>query len=244
MKLVFAGTTYKLHTLSLALYAFFLFFLLGLGFWQLTRATEKSHFLEQQQQATSKDTMTLTTIMSDNAASHRYRRIKLNGVYDASHQFLLDNQILKGQVGYFVVTPFRVQGSHRAVLVNRGWLPLNKDRRILPDVSITVLKNHLAGRINQFPGTGIILTGANTPTAGWPSVVQLVDYQVLAKKLGYPLFPFQIELDADMDEGYLREWKAVKIMLPQQHIAYAFQWFALAITLTYLFIRVSRVSDE
>jgi surfeit locus 1 family protein len=82
---------------------------------------------------------------------------------------------------------------------------------------------------------GIKLNGAEIPTKGWPSVVQVIDNQVLANKLGYPVFPYQIELENDLPEGYKRDWQAAKIMLPEQHTAYAIQWFALAFTLTMLF---------
>jgi surfeit locus 1 family protein len=39
-----------------------------------------------------------------------------------------------------------------------------------------------------------------------------------------------------MEEGYSRDWKKKSVMLPEKHIAYAVQWFGLAITLTVLFI--------
>jgi surfeit locus 1 family protein len=76
-------------------------------------------------------------------------------------------------------------------------------------------------------------------------VVQVIDSQILAKKLDYSLFPFQIELDKDQAEGFKREWQTTTIMLPEQHTAYAIQWFALALTLTLLFIGYScKRNDE
>jgi surfeit locus 1 family protein len=138
------------------------------------------------------------------------------------------------------MTPFKIQGINQSVLVNRGWLALNKDRRILPDVSVSEAKRTITGRVNHFPVVGIRLAGAEIPTEGWPSVVQVADSQVLAAKLGYSLFPFQIELDKTMPEGYHREWKKNTIMSPEKHIAYAVQWFGLALTLTVLFIGFSR----
>ena len=133
-----------------------------------------------------------------------------------------------------------IDGMDKAVLVNRGWVLLNKDRRVLPDLSISTLKTTVTGRINHFPVVGIRLAGAETPTNGWPSVVQVVDSNVLSEKSGYTLLPFQIELDVDMANGYLRDWKKSAVMPPEKHIAYAVQWFGLAITLTILFIGFSR----
>jgi surfeit locus 1 family protein len=88
------------------------------------------------------------------------------------------------------------------------------------------------------------LAGAEQPTDTWPSVVQVVDSEILAKKLDYPLFQFQIELDKDLPDGFKREWHTTTIMQPEQHTAYAFQWFALALTLTILFIWYSRKKKD
>jgi len=57
----------------------------------------------------------------------------------------------------------------------------------------------------------------------------------LTKKLGYPIFAFLVELDADQAEGYTRQWMTSTLMTPQQHFGYAMQWFGLAIALSILF---------
>jgi surfeit locus 1 family protein len=92
------------------------------------------------------------------------------------------------------------------------------------------------GRANHFPSVGIKLAGAEIPTDTSPAVVQIVDSEIIAKKLAYPLFNFQLELDKTLPNGFKREWHTTTLMLPEQHIAYATQWFALAFTLTVLFI--------
>jgi len=220
--------------------------LLALGTWQLGRAAEKRAFLEQQEQASASSAIIeLSTAIEIDADAVRYKKVQAAGHYDQRHQFLIDNQINDGKAGYFVLTPFVLPGETKAVLINRGWIPLNKDRTILPDVHINEQHTVVTGRINRFPAVGIKLAGAEIPTDSWPSVVQVVDGQVLAKKLTYPLFPFQIELDKDSPEGYKRDWRASIIMLPEQHTAYAIQWFALALTLTILFFWFScKKNDE
>ena len=211
--------------------------LLALGIWQLGRSEEKSVFLKQQQLGSaSAEIIELSARLENNVDALRYKKVRATGHYDPAHQFLIDNQISAGKAGYFVLTPFILAGETKAVLVNRGWVPLNKDRSVLPDVQMMQAPTVVAGRINRFPSVGIKLAGAEIPTDGWPSVAQVVDSEVLAKKLAYPLFPFQLELDKDQPAGFKRDWQTSAVMLPEQHIAYAFQWFALAITLTLLFI--------
>lgn len=211
--------------------------LIALGIWQLGRSEEKRIFLEQQKQGlASSKIIQLSTTIEDNVDSLRYKKVQATGHYDQAHQFLIDNQISAGKAGYLVLTPFVLQGEAKAILVNRGWVPLNRDRSVMPEVQIRNEPTIVRGRINHFPSVGIKLAGAEIPSEGWPSVVQVVDNQVLAKKLAYSLFSFQIELDKDLPEGFKREWQTSTIMLPEQHKAYAIQWFALAFTLTILFI--------
>ena len=81
------------------------------------------------------------------------------------------------------------------------------------------------------------LEGANQPTNTNPAVVGVIDSQVFAHQLGYELFNFQLELDANLPNGFKREWATAKIMQPEQHLAYALQWFGLAFALTIIFIK-------
>jgi len=210
--------------------------LISLGMWQLDRSEQKRAFLKAQEQAAVTETLHLTAAVENSTEALRYRNVEVAGRYDVAHQFLVDNQISDGKAGYFVLTPFILAGETKAVLVNRGWIPLNQDRSILPDLQINKAEAVITGRINNFPSVGIKLEGSEIPTEGWPSIVQVVDSNVLAKKLGYPLFQFQVELAKELPDGFKREWHTATIMQPEQHTAYAIQWFALALTLTILFI--------
>jgi surfeit locus 1 family protein len=218
--------------------------LLALGFWQLHRAEEKRLFVDTQAQAVTAEALHLSATSEDNADLFRYRKVETTGKYDVSHQFLIDNRINGGKAGYFVMTPFLLQGENKAVLVNRGWVPLNRDRSILPDIGFDNTHGVVKGRINRFPSVGVKLPGADLPTDGWPSVVQVVDSDILAKRLGYPLFHFQIELDKEFPDGFKRDWQTINFMPPEQHTAYAVQWFGLAVTLTLLFIGYSLKKND
>ena len=214
--------------------------LISLGIWQLNRAEEKKALLELEAGRKQNKTLQLTYIAEDDVEALRYREVKVSGEYDYKHQFLIDNQVVAGKPGYFVMTPFILSGATKAVLVNRGWVPLNLDRSVIPDVAFATATEVIKGTINNFPSVGYKLQGAEIPTDGWPSVVQLVDTSVLEKKLGYPLFGFQVQLNADEANGYGREWKTRgAIITPEKHFAYALQWFGLAVTLVILMIWLS-----
>jgi surfeit locus 1 family protein len=211
--------------------------LLGLGVWQLNRAEEKREVISLQAQRGSAGTLVLSATMPDNLEVLLYKHIQTVGHYDGNHQYLLDNQVSKGKAGYFVLTPFRLINENKAILVNRGWLPLGQSRSDLPDIGVDMGETAITGRINHFPSVGLKLAGAEIPTDSWPALVQVVDTHVLAKQLGYPLFSLQVELDKGAANGFKREWQEPLAMTPEKHAAYAVQWFLLAITLTLLFVK-------
>ncbi len=208
--------------------------LLCLGYWQLDRAEGKQVLLEQQNFRRNQQPIQLDENY-DTVGDLRYRPVVLKGIYDVEHQFLIDNQIVNGKVGFFVFTPLHIQFSKHSVLVNRGWLPLGIDRNNLPQVYMDVKEVTVTGIIDRFPSVGFKLDGAGTPSQGWPAIVQVVDESILSEVLGYSLLPFQILLDRDASQGYYRHWVFKSSMPPSKHRAYAFQWFALATTLTILF---------
>jgi len=60
----------------------------------------------------------------------------VRGKYVPEPQFLLDNMLAEGTVGYHVLTALRVAGVREHVLVNRGWVRADLDRAVLPSVAI------------------------------------------------------------------------------------------------------------
>lgn len=210
--------------------------LLSLGMWQWHRADEKRALLQAQAQRLTSPVIALSDVPENPLPSLRYQPLTVEGHYDTAHAFLLDNQISAGKAGYFVLTPFIPQNGGTAVLVNRGWLIADANRAVLPKLALEARPRVISGRLNAFPSVGITIHGADIPSDAWPSVVQVANSTQLAKKLGYPLLPFQIELNATSTDGFKRDWQITTLLLPEQHIAYALQWFVLALTLTVLFL--------
>lgn len=239
MKFKLLNRAFCISWIGLGAYLLLTSLLCSLGFWQLGRAEQKKQLLMQQQTAIESGVINLNQQAIDDVAAVRYRNARLAGHYDGAHQFLLDNQIVDGKTGYFVLTPFWPDGQRTAILINRGWLALGGDRKQLPNLAMRIEPAQVAGRINQFPSVGILLKGAEIPAENWPSVVQVVDSKLLSQKLGYEIAAFQIELEPAAAEGYKREWKINVPIPPEKHLAYAVQWFGLALALTALFIWIS-----
>lgn len=197
------------------------------GVWQLGRAAEKRE-LEARFAAGGTSGALQQLVPSDAATGFRYRALQLTGAYAADHQLLLDNISHERQPGYQVLTPFTTPEG--TVLVNRGWVPANGDRRVLPDIRVGSEAREVIGRLERLPRPGIELPAvAPPPDAPWPRRLLFPTSAQASAQLGVPLRDYQLLLDPAAPDGYVRDWRPGG-MGPDRHMAYAVQWFGLALT--------------
>jgi surfeit locus 1 family protein len=203
------------------------------GLWQLGRAGEK-HDLNAAFNAGS-IVKTLNEPVSDtDAAEYRFRLIELSGRYDPRHQFLLDNIVSEGRNGYHILTPF-ITDEQTTLMVNRGWLAANADRNILPAINVDGELRTITARINQLPAAGIKLEAPVEKTPKWPQRMLYPTRDQIVAALDTQVPDYQLLLDADQANGYLRDWKAVPVG-PEKHYGYAFQWFSFAVVTLVFYI--------
>lgn len=199
--------------------------LTSLGSWQLSRAEEKREVMRQHDRLSTEVPLTRIPEQPDVNAL-RHRQVQVTGQLDGAHQFLLDNQIRNGRVGYSVLTPFELTGG-LWVLVDRGWVAQGQTRQLLPNVDVASEATDISGQLYAPYGEAYALGEFDQGSAGWPLVVQFLDFEGMAQRLGRDLLPITIRMSADSGPGYLREWSLVS-MGPQKHIAYAVQWYSMA----------------
>lgn len=198
-----------------------------LGFWQLDRAEHKRALYSAFETGGGPGAVALTLDGSVTLPEDRYRTLEVRGEYSTDRQFLLDAMTHAGRAGYEVLTPFRPDHGRRWLLVNRGWIEASPDRSVLPELAIDTPATILRGRIDALPVPGIRLGGNESGSAGWPRVVLFPTLAELQDMLGVELAGFQLLLDADADDGYVRDWQPPP-MPAATHVGYAVQWFGLA----------------
>ena len=202
----------------------------ALGNWQLGRAGEKRALHDEFSRAGP-----VMPLSSTAAPAPRYQRVSARGIYDASHQFLLDNMTHEGRAGMDVLTPLLLADGS-AVLVNRGWVAFGATRDSLPEIGVGQDPRAVSGRLDQLPRPLIRLEAA--PARGWPRLISYPRIEDLAAALGRELHPQLILLDAGAPDGYVREWR-VPGTTPDRHLGYAIQWFAFAATAVAIWIALS-----
>jgi surfeit locus 1 family protein len=203
--------------------------LAGLGQWQLQRAAAKQQLqdeLDRYQQAPAR---VLAPAVED-AEALRFRPVTVRGRYETAHQILLDNRVHRGQAGYHVLTPLRIENSGVRVLVNRGWVATGPDRRQLPAIDTPSQTVEING-VAMIPSRGIRLGAAHAADAGWPTLWQYLDMAEYAQAVPFPVQPVVVLLDPHSPAGGLvRDWARLDAGI-RTHQGYALTWFSLALAL-------------
>ena len=204
--------------------------LCALGGWQLQRAAEKRALLAAAASASAAPPLAVAELERLDAPA--FRRVRLQGRFDAAHSLLLDNRQRGGRPGVELLQPFLDRPSGRWLLVNRGWLPW-PDRRTPPAFASPAGELSLLASVYRPPGAAFLL-GDGAPGTGWPRLVNAVDGTLLWRELGRAGPAVELRL-APGPASYLGDWPLASIG-PERHLGYAVQWFALAATLLGLYL--------
>ena len=209
---------------------------LALGQWQVRRAHEKESIARR---ITERETAPPARL--DGKGLERvdvdaleFRQVVLKGEFQAGWTIYLDNRPHDGKAGFYVLTPLKIAGADRHIMVARGWVERNlADRSRIPDmatpagtVELTGIARQHAGRLLQLGQAAAIRPGA---------IVQNLDVADMAKASGLDLAPFIVEQTSDTGDGLVRAWPRPSQGV-DKHWGYAFQWFALAGTAFIFFV--------
>lgn len=205
-----------------------------LGRWQLQRADEKRALFDE----FARGSDATRTIDAATPLLPRYAQVAAQGRYDGSRQVLIDNMFdAAGHAGYYVITPFALTGGGW-LLVNRGWVPVGAQRAQLPRIDVADGIRLIRGRADNLPSPGIRL-GVTAPLQGpYPVVSAFPTHVELEHLLGESSWSPAAQvmlLDAGQPDGYVREWQAPGLP-PLRHVAYAVQWFGLALALLVIYV--------
>ena len=216
----------------------------GLGIWQLERASWKQELVDMHEGRGRLSPIGL--VAASEGGDLQYRRVFARGHYDMEHQLLLDNRTFNGHAGYHVLTPLKLADLGKVVLVNRGWVPVGSSRAVLPEIPGTYGEVLVDATIKLPPKRFFRLGEMDEPNTTWPKVVQQLQLDSLGQMLGVKLEPLILLLDKEDQFGFIRDWKPVYGVTPEKHMAYAVQWFTLAVVLLMIYLGVNskRISKD
>ena len=209
---------------------------ISLAQWQTRRAEQK---LQIEAQLTARSALPelplgIAIVVPDQV---EFRRVTARGEFVQQWPVYLDNRPQNGRPGFYVVMPFMIAGTSTSVLVERGWIPLNRADRnqLMPfptpvgEVTISGVARRHASRVMQFAGAASVTPGA---------IVQNLQIDELARAARLTLQPIlieQITRASDPPDGLIRDWPKPSSGV-DQHRGYAFQWYALALMALIFFV--------
>lgn len=208
---------------------------IGLGFWQLDRAEQKRDLAAIQHTRLALPPLQLTEGIND--AQVEFRNLVADGVFVPEKTVFIENRKYMGRNGFHVITPLRVSGSQRYLLINRGWIEA-QNNRLPPAVETPESLVEVTGRANIPLPPALNLGEVPSADANprWPYLT-LEHY---ARWSGLDIFPFVL-LQAETDRtGFVRSWP---LETPNEgmHTGYAIQWFAFALIVFSIWLRLALV---
>lgn len=209
---------------------------LALGQWQQRRAGEKLALAHSWDERSGGPALSMPSARVD-PSQGEYRRFLVQGEYAPALGVFLDNKVHGGVVGYHLITPLRISGGDRYVLINRGWIAAGLRRDVLPV-------------INTPPGTQSIEGIAVVPSQRFlelapddlpGKVRQNLVIGKMESELRIALQPVVIQQTGGPDDGLVRTWERPDIGV-DRHRAYSLQWYLLsALTaVLYVFLNLKR----
>jgi surfeit locus 1 family protein len=208
-----------------------------LGIWQLDRLEQRRTFNARVQAQIDSPTLDLTAAASDAGLADslpgmEYRRVTVRGAYDFAAQVALRNQARDGQWGANLLTPLRIAGSRRVILVDRGWIPAedyqagNWDKYAEPGEvevrGVVRLSQERAG----FGRPADPTPAPGEKRASWT----FANLPAIAGQMEYPLLPVYIQQAPDPAWSGLPARSHPDIELTEgSHLGYAIQWFCFAL---------------
>lgn len=197
-----------------------------LGLWQLDRLEERRAENAVGEMRLQAEPKAVADLLQDelDPESLVYQRVTATGVFDAGNEVLIRSQTHLGAAGFHVISPM-VMDDGQAIMVNRGWVPLELDQAPVtggaPPQGVVTVEGWLRPSQTRPP------LGREEP-AGDLEILNRVDLARIEDQVPYPLFgmylveigeraepPIPVEAPDFSDEG--------------PHLAYAIQWFAFAV---------------
>jgi len=188
-----------------ALLATFVPFTASLGFWQLSRADQKTQLLNAQAAQSFATPQPLSQSLVAFSPVHLTGRL-------TDRYYWWDSRTLDGAVGFELLVVVALdQGPYQEALVNLGFVADTHYRRQMPDL----------------PELPAIID--------WNAQVREIDLHWLEQQLlpvqtdvfGDDMAPVLFEIDPDAAEALDRNWKQT-VIGPARHLGYAVQWFMLS----------------
>jgi len=207
-----------------------------LGIWQLDRLEQRRTFNAQVLSQIDQPPLELAAdALPQDWRTLAFRSVIARGRFDFARQVVLGNQEYRGRIGMHLLTPLQLQGQQTAILVDRGWVPIedwqNDALGQYDQPGEVRIQGMLAAAQSNY-GIRDCLAEGTDPAL--PAEVWCVDTALIGEGLPYALVPaYIIQAPAEGETG-LPHRALPRIRISEgPHLGYAIQWFSFAVLLLF-----------
>ncbi|MCC6455101.1 MAG: SURF1 family protein [Caldilineaceae bacterium] len=205
--------------------------LIQLGFWQLDRLEQRRAFNQRVAERWREEPYDVNTnAIPADLSELEYRRVEASGEFDYEHQIVLKNQSRNQAPGSIIVTPL-VLDDNRAVLVARGWVPINLSTPEHWDEYQEPADHPVIGLVqeSQTLPNGAVPTPPPAPQVEW----FYLNISAVQPQMPYELLPvFILQLPEEGRSLNTLPMRGEPLVLDEgSHFSYAMQWFMFAMIL-------------
>jgi len=196
---------------------------LALGAWQIHRLQWKNGVIAERQ--AQRDAPPLAALPDRFVpAQHEFRKVRVTGRFLHDKEMYLAARSFRGNPGYHVVTPLAVPSG--PVLVNRGWIPLERKAPDSRKVGNPEGEVAVEGYLRAETGPGWF-TPKNEPEKNFWF---FIDIPAMARAHGIgKVEPYYIEAGPAENPGGFPVGGQTRFDIPNDHLQYALTWFSFAV---------------
>lgn len=205
--------------------------LVGLCVWQLQRMHWKEALIAERETRVAAEPIALPATGVD-PATVEYRRVRLDGTFRHDRELFLGARSLHGNVGYQVLTPFELAGGG-AVLVDRGWVPIERKAPESRAEGQLAGPQTLDGIVRLAPGKAWMQPDNEPDKNMW----FFVDLPAMTKASGVGLrTDLYVDAGPAPNPGNYPVGGQTRVELPNDHLQYAITWGLLAVALAVIYV--------
>lgn len=204
--------------------------LCGLGLWQLERLKWKTAILEDIEKEYALDAKSKPLSLQNFDSGAAFRRGTLKGQYLHDKSVKLSPRTHNGQIGFHLLTPFKLSNEEKIILVNRGFAPHDQEKISTPQGIIKI-----AGMLRNLPEDNIFVP-QNIPEK---NIWYRIDLSQIGTAYKISLLPnkiFILEEDIGHEKMPFPIPVSVLAKLNNNHALYAIFWFSMATALTAIYV--------
>lgn len=208
-----------------------------LGFWQLDRLQQRRVFNAAVQAQIDAPRLSLNgelqygNLSGADLLPMEYRSVIVTGTFDPQNEIVLRNQVYQNMPGYHMLTPLRITGTNKAVLIDRGFIGMDESdpaarAKYARSGEVTVSGLIRQGHVPQIFGVrDPELVPGQTRLDAWNAV----NIERIQQQVPYELLPVYVEAEPDpaVQNGPIAAVEYPEIS-EGPHLGYAVQWFSFA----------------